>query len=233
MELEIESRNVDMTPRWKTEIESRMADLQRRYEDLIYGRVTLTKNPHHKKLANVAEALIVVTLPGRQTMTARKEDKTFEEAIRTAFDAMAIELRKYYEKRGHTEVRTAPVPPLRGVICKLFPIEGYGFILKEGGGEVYFHKHALQGLTFGELTDGTDVAFNVEEGEKGPQAPVCRRVNETLMGGTPPTQSMAAQRNDSRNWPRPSPNGARAKRKRTDASSQKCRGEVLHAHVRL
>ena len=100
MELEIESRNVDMTPRWKTEIESRMADLQRRYEDLIHGRVTLTKNLHHKKLANVAEALIVVTLPGRHIMTARKEDKTFEEAIRTAFDAMAIELRKYREKRA-------------------------------------------------------------------------------------------------------------------------------------
>ena len=100
MELEIESRNVGMTPRWKNEIESRMADLQRRHEDLIHGRVTLTKNLHHKKLANVAEALIVVTLPGRHTMTARKEDKTFEEAIRTALDAMAIELRKHREKRG-------------------------------------------------------------------------------------------------------------------------------------
>ena len=99
MELEIESRNVDMTPPWKTEIESRMADLQRRQENLIHGRVTLTKNPHHKKQANVAEALIVVTLPDRQTMTSRKEDKTFEQAIRTAFDAMAIELRKYGEKR--------------------------------------------------------------------------------------------------------------------------------------
>jgi ribosomal subunit interface protein len=170
MELEVESRNVEMTPRWKTEIESRMADLQRRHEDLIHGRVTLTKNPHHKKLANVAEELIVVTLPGRQTMTSRKEDKTFEEAIRTAFDAMAIELRKNRERRSRTEVRTSPIPPFRGVICKLFPKEGYGFILKEGGGEVYFHKRALQGLTVEELNDGTDVAFNIEEGEKGPQA---------------------------------------------------------------
>ena len=175
MELEIESRNVEMTPRWKREIETRMADLQRRHEDLIHGRVTLTKNPHHKKLANVAEALIVVTLPGRQTMTSRKEDKTFEEAIRTAFDAMAIELRKNRERRARTEVRTAPIPPFRGVICKLFPKEGYGFILKEGGGEVYFHKHALQGLTFEELNDGTDVAFNIEEGEKGPQASTVHR----------------------------------------------------------
>ena len=170
MELEIESRNVDMTSRWKSEIEIRMADLQERHQNLIHGRVTLTKNLHHKKLANVAEALIVVTLPGRHTMTARKEDKTFEEAIRTAFDALAIELRKYREKRGRTEVRTSPIPPLRGVICKLFPKEGYGFILKEGGGEVYFHKHALQDLTFEELNDGTDVAFNMEDGEKGPQA---------------------------------------------------------------
>ena len=170
MELEIESRNIEMTPRWKREIETRFADLQDRHQDLIHARVTLTKNLHHKKLANVAETLIVVTLPGRQTMTARKEDKTFEEALRTAFDAIAIELRKYREKRGRTEVRTSPVPPLRGVICKLFPKEGYGFILKEGGGEVYFHKHALQGLAFEELTDGIEVVFNLEAGKKGPQA---------------------------------------------------------------
>jgi ribosomal subunit interface protein len=100
MDLEIESRNVEMTPRWRTEIESRVADLQRGHEDLIHGRITLTKNPHHRKQANVAETLIVVTLPVRQTMTARKEDKTFEEAIRTAFEAMAIELRKHREKRA-------------------------------------------------------------------------------------------------------------------------------------
>lgn len=172
MELEIESRNVDMTPRWKTEIEARMADLQRGHEDLLHSRVTLTKNPHHKKLDNVAEALIVVSLPGRHTLTARKEDKTFEEAIRHAFDAVAIELRKYREKRAHTEVRLPPAPPHHGVISKLFPQEQYGFILKEGGGEVYFHAHALQGLSFEQLEDGTEVVYNIEQGDKGPQATV-------------------------------------------------------------
>jgi len=170
MELEIESRNVAMTPRWKTEIEARMADLQQGHEDLIHGRVTLTKNRHHKKSANVAEALVVVSLPGRHTLTARKENKTFEEAIRKTFDAVAIELRKFREKRAKKEVRTAPIPPLRGVICKLFRKQEYGFILQEGGGEVYFHKHALRGLSFEELEDGTEVVFNIEEGQKGPQA---------------------------------------------------------------
>ena len=123
MELAIESRNVAMTPRWKTEIEARMDDLQRGHEDLIHGRVTLIKNKHHKKLANV-------------------------------------------------EVRLPPVPPHRGVVCKLFPKERYGFILQEGGGEVYFHANALQDLAFERLDDGTEVVFGLEEGKKGPQATV-------------------------------------------------------------
>jgi ribosomal subunit interface protein len=172
MELEIESRNVAMTPRWKTEIEARMNDLQRGHDDLVHGRVTLTKNRHHKQLAKVAEALVVVTLPGRHTLTARKEDKTFEEAIRSAFDAVSIELRKYREKRARTEVRLPPLPPHRGVVCKLFPQERYGFILKEGGGEVYFHANALRDLSFEQLEDGTEVVFGLEEGKKGPQATV-------------------------------------------------------------
>lgn len=169
MDLHIESRNVAMTPRWKTEIEERMADLQRGHDDLTHARVTLIKNRHHKKDQRVAEALIVVTLPQRHTITSRKEEKTFEEAIRAAFEAVQIELDKYRDKRATTEVRVPPIP-LRGVVSKLFPREGYGFILQEGGGEVYFHKHALHGLTFDQLEDGMEVAFNAEQGEKGLQA---------------------------------------------------------------
>ena len=170
MELQIESRNVTMTPRWKREIESRMDALARGYEDILHGRVTLTKNAHHKKQARVAEALVVVSLPRRRTLTARKEDKTFEEAIRAAFEAVSIELHKFREKRRTKEVRTSPIPSIRGVVCKLFPKERYGFILKEGGGEVYFHENALHGLTFDQLEDGVEVVLNIEEGKKGLQA---------------------------------------------------------------
>lgn len=169
MDLRIESRNVGMTPRWKQEIEERMAGLQEGHDDITHARVTLTKNAHHKKDAKVAEALIVVTLPQRHTITARKEDKTFEEALRAAFAALEIEVDKFREKRASKEVRLPPVP-LHGVVSKLFRDEGYGFILQDGGGEVYFHRNALHGLSFDELEDGTEVAFNVEEGEKGPQA---------------------------------------------------------------
>jgi cold shock CspA family protein len=131
--------------------------------------VTLTKNAHHKKAKNVAEALVVVTMPGRHTLTARKEEKTFEEAIRAAFFAMGIEVKKFRDKRASKEIRVPPVP-LRGVVSKVFTEEGYGFLLQDGGGEVYFHKNAVHGMKFEDLEDGIEVSFNVEDGEKGPQA---------------------------------------------------------------
>lgn len=172
MNLEVEARNIAMTPRWKTEIEERMAALQRGHDDIIHGRVTLTKNRHHKKLDNVAEALVLVTVPTRQTLTSRKEDKTFEEAIRAAFDAVAIELRKYRDKRADKVARIEPLPQLRGVVSKVFQEQGYGFILKDGGGEVYFHKNALKGISFDEVQDGLEVLFESEPGEKGLHATI-------------------------------------------------------------
>ncbi len=133
MELQIEGRNVDMTPAWKTEIEDRKSKLHTGHDDLIHGRMTLTKNLHHHKAQDGAEALIVVSLSDRHTLTARKAETTFEEAIRAAFAALQVEIRKYRDRRGSKEIRGSS-PPLLGVISKLFPQEGYGFILQEGGG---------------------------------------------------------------------------------------------------
>lgn len=103
MDIKIESRNVGMTPRWKTEIENRVAALETDSIHITHARVTLTKNAHHKKGADNAEALVLVTVPKRHTVTARKEAKTFEEAIRRAFQAVGTEIRKMHEKRAAKE----------------------------------------------------------------------------------------------------------------------------------
>ena len=99
LDLKVEGRNVGMTPRWKAEIERRTEALQTDTIRIIHARATLTKNAHHKKGADNAEALVVLTLPRRRTVTARKESKTFEEAIRAAFQAVEHELDKIEEKR--------------------------------------------------------------------------------------------------------------------------------------
>jgi len=106
MDLKIESRNVEMTPRWKTEIEAKMDELQNEHNNIIHARMTVTKNPHHKKGADNAEALIIATLPPRHTLTARKEAKTFEEAIRAAFKALAVEIQKFRKKPSPEKVHS-------------------------------------------------------------------------------------------------------------------------------
>jgi cold shock protein len=48
--------------------------------------------------------------------------------------------------------------------------KGYGFIEKDGGGDIFVHYSAIQAGGFRTLQDGQRVAFDVSEGEKGPSA---------------------------------------------------------------
>lgn len=166
MDLQIEGRHVGVTPEWRADIESRVADLYPG-RDITHVRVTLTKQDHRKP-EDSCDVLIVIQIPGH-TITARKQENSFDEALRDAFVAMKTELDKIREKRGSHEVRMS-APPERGVVSKLFRDEGYGFIAMEDGTEVYFHRNAVHDLTFDALEDGMEVSLNIEPGDKGPQA---------------------------------------------------------------
>ncbi len=48
--------------------------------------------------------------------------------------------------------------------------KGFGFIEREGGNDVFVHFRAIQGDGFKTLAEGQEVEFDVEDGQKGPQA---------------------------------------------------------------
>ena len=48
--------------------------------------------------------------------------------------------------------------------------KGFGFIVREEGGDIFVHYSAIQSDGYKTLEEGQKVEFVVEDGEKGPQA---------------------------------------------------------------
>ena len=48
--------------------------------------------------------------------------------------------------------------------------KGFGFIEREEGNDVFVHFKAITGDGYKTLTEGQEVSFEVEDGQKGPQA---------------------------------------------------------------
>lgn len=48
--------------------------------------------------------------------------------------------------------------------------KGFGFIERDNGDDVFVHFSAIQGEGYKTLDEGQEVTFDLEEGQRGPQA---------------------------------------------------------------
>jgi len=59
---------------------------------------------------------------------------------------------------------------MRGTVKWFSKEKGYGFIEREDGDDVFVHYSKIQEEGFKTLQEGQDVEFDIEEGNRGPQA---------------------------------------------------------------
>ncbi|PNK25952.1 cold-shock protein, partial [Bacillus thuringiensis] len=55
--------------------------------------------------------------------------------------------------------------------------KGFGFIEREGGDDVFVHFSAIQGEGYKTLEEGQAVTFDLEQGQRGPQASNVRKAS--------------------------------------------------------
>ncbi|MFP4599377.1 MAG: ribosome hibernation-promoting factor, HPF/YfiA family [Persicimonas sp.] len=178
--LELAFVNVDSSPAVEQRVRERVDRLERYYKDITSCRVSV--EAPHKSQYNTQhyEVHIDITVPGKEIVVStnpRPEENEHTDiyvAIRDAFDTAERRLKTHAGKQREARRAEARTEPPRGVIARLFPDEGYGFLEAPDGREIYFHANSVINQDFEDLEIGIGVQFAEEMGEKGPQASTVR-----------------------------------------------------------
>ena len=155
-------------------VAERLAHLERFARGITRCRVTLTREQGSQRTGNRYSVLVEVRVPPQHDLAVKKQKEIVDmpaqlpALVNLAFGAIERQLKKASELRRGEEKAHNGQP--HGVVEKLFG-EGYGFIRTlEDDRQFYFHRNSVLHDDFERLAVGTEVRFDAELGEKGPQA---------------------------------------------------------------
>jgi cold shock CspA family protein/ribosome-associated translation inhibitor RaiA len=193
--VQITFRNIAPSDAIEALIRERAAKLDNYYSHIMSCRV-LVEAPHrHHREGPHCHIRIDLAVPGGEIVIKReptlhanqqetesekctkcmeveKSHKYLRVAIREAFDAARRRLQDY-ARRQRADVKTHGQIP-KGRVCRLYAVEGYGYIETPDGSEIYFHKNSVLNDDFDHVRVGSRVTFVDEPGERGPQASTVR-----------------------------------------------------------
>ena len=166
--LEISARDVRINDETEDLIRDKALKLDRFYDHIIGCRVKVDMPHRSQRSGMMYNVRIDITVPGGELIVKREPDEDLHVAIVNSFETAQRRVKEYAEKqRG--EVKTHFEKPMAKV-ARIFPEEGYGFLVTPEGREVYFHENAVLDGKFAMLTVGMEVTFVEQSGDKGAQA---------------------------------------------------------------
>jgi cold shock CspA family protein len=171
--LQITFRNMPTSEAVASVVREKAAKLHELNDGILSLRVTIASLSHRHQQGNVYRVMIDMLVDGEELVFGREhnEDHSREDiyvAVRDAFDGARRVLQDFVDRQRH-EVKTHIGPP-HGRVLRIFEDDGYGFIETADGREIYFHKNSVLKHGWNRLTVGTEVRFEEEDGDKGPQA---------------------------------------------------------------
>lgn len=173
MELKIEAKNLDIRKSWQEKIEEERNKLVRHYASLVlHLRVTIEATPGYKE--GGYEVRLLATVPN-DTVAVKRWGESVRPLLVEAFDVLGAQLKEIVKKRQNhkdsIKLQGAAVDGrASGIIRKIVADESYGFIVTDDKLDVFFHANSLKDITLGDLSEGDEVLFSMEEGDKGLQA---------------------------------------------------------------
>lgn len=169
--LQVVFRNMEPSDAVSAVIRDHVDRLGAFYEHIISCRVVVELHHRHHHKGNLYHVRIDLKVPDAEIVAGREpsEHRTYEDvyvAVRDAFDALRRQLEDHARRRRGDIKSHATV--LHGRVAELYL--DYGKIETSDGRLVYFHKNSVLDADFSQLKIGTEVRFDEETGELGPQA---------------------------------------------------------------
>ena len=172
---EVIFKDIDRTPWVESYVAERLGHLEKFSPDITRCHVTVAREHGSHRKGNRYSVMVEVRVPRQHDLAVRKQRQIRDmqtqlpAIINEAFGAIEKQLKKTVALRRHEEKMHDGEP--RGLVEKLFAAEGYGFIRTvDGGRQFYFHRNSVLHDDFARLSVGTEVRFNPEQGDEGPQA---------------------------------------------------------------
>jgi cold shock CspA family protein len=174
--VEVTFRNTAPLPDIEELVRREAAKLERYGRKLVSCRVAVEEPQRHQRAGNRYRVRIEIGagLTKPIVVTRQPGDSDLHRDLRTivldAFRTARRQLQSATERvRGEERIPAEP----RGLVERLVPEpggEGYGFLRALDGREIYFHRNSVLNDDFERLAIGTEVRFEEEDGDHGPQA---------------------------------------------------------------
>lgn len=167
--LQITFRDIEHSDALETHIREKAEKLETFFEPIMSCRVVVEMPHQHKHQGKFFNVRIDIGVPGSEIVVNRDRHEDVYVALRDAFDTAKRQLDDY-SRRLRRETKTHDAEYI-GEVVRLFPDEGYGFIRRTDGEELYFNADNLVNTTLNKLNEGDAVKF-IEDmtAAEGPQA---------------------------------------------------------------